>query len=128
MFSVNKYHRSLAIVESLSLNDVNNCNMMQRNAEHLSQKTACLKLAVEMVKPDIDVVKQALVQIHEKKKRDKDKKEKLAGRENDDDLDELLENYKNFDNDMIKEADWKLSSQSVPIEVHVELLKLCFES
>lgn len=31
-FSVNKYHRSLAIVESLSLNDVNNCNMVQRNA------------------------------------------------------------------------------------------------
>lgn len=54
---MNKYHRSLAIVESLSLNDVNNCNLAQRNAEHLTQKTACLKLAIEMVKPDIDVVK-----------------------------------------------------------------------
>lgn len=81
-----------------------------------------------MVKPEIEIIKQALVQIHEKKKRDKDKKEKLASRENDDDLDELLENYKNLDNDMIKESDWKQASYNVPIEVHVELLKLCYES
>jgi len=27
-FSVNKYHRSLAIVESLSLNDAFNCNLV----------------------------------------------------------------------------------------------------
>ena len=58
---MNKYHRSLAMVESLSLNDVNNCNLVQRNAEHLSQKTSCLKLAFEMVKPEIEVIKQALV-------------------------------------------------------------------
>ena len=43
-------------------------------------------------------------------------------------MDELLENYKNLDNEMIKEADWKQASYNVPIEVHVELLKLCFES
>lgn len=125
---MNKYHRSLAIVESLSLNDVSNCNLIQRSALHLTAKASCLKLAFEMVKPEIDVIKQALVQIHEKKKRDKDKKEKLASRENDDDLDELLENYKNLDNEMIKEVDWKAASYNVPIEVHVELLKLCFEA
>lgn len=34
----------------------------------------------------------------------------MQGRENDDDLDEVLENYKNLDNEMIKETDWKLSS------------------
>ncbi len=28
---------------------------------------------------------------------------------------------------MIKERDWKFASYNVPIEVHVELLKLCFE-
>ena len=95
---------------------------------HLTAKASCLKLAFDMVKPEIDVIKQALVQIHEKKKRDKDKKEKLASRENDDDLDELLENYKNLDNEMIKEIDWKSASYNVPIEVHVELLKLCFEA
>lgn len=28
---------------------------------------------------------------------------------------------------MIKEKDWKFASYNVPIEVHVELIKLCFE-
>ena len=56
-----------------------------------------------------------------------EKKEKLASRENDDNLDDMLENYKNLDNEMIKEADWKQASNNVPIEVHVELLKLCYE-
>jgi len=128
VFSVNKYHRSLAIVESLSLNDVNNCNLVRRNAQHLQIKTQCLQLAIGLVKPEIEVVKQALVQIHEKKKRDNEKKEKLAVREHDDGIDELLESYKNLDNEMIKEKDWKQASYNVPIEVHVELLKLCYEA
>lgn len=128
VFSVNKYHRSLAIVESLSLNDVNNFNIVQRSAEHLTLKTACLKLAFEMVKVEIEIVKNSLIQIHEKKKRDKEKKEKLASRDNDDALDDILENYKNLDNEMIKLADWKQASNNVPIEVHVELLKLCYEA
>jgi hypothetical protein len=28
---------------------------------------------------------------------------------------------------MIKEKDWKFASYNVPIEVHVEMIKLCFE-
>lgn len=32
VFSLNKYHRSLAIVESLSLNDVSNCHLIDRDA------------------------------------------------------------------------------------------------
>jgi hypothetical protein len=110
------------------MNDLANCRLVQRNASHLAVKTQCLKLAHELVKPEIDIVRQALVQIHEKKKRDKEKKEKLASKEEDVDLDELLENYKNLDNEMIKEADWKAASQNVPIEVHIELIKLCYES
>ena len=42
-------------------------------------------------------------------------------------VDELLEKYKALDNEMIKEKDWKLASYNVPIEVHVEVLKLCYE-
>ena len=125
---MNKYHRSLAIVECLSMNDLANCRLVQRNATHLAAKTSCLKLAYELVKPEIDIVRQALVQIHEKKKRDKEKKEKLASKEEDVDIDELLETYKNLDNEMIKEADWKAASTNVPIEVHIELIKLCYES
>ena len=29
---------------------------------------------------------------------------------------------------MIKEKEWKAASTNVPIEVHVELIKLCFEA
>lgn len=81
-----------------------------------------------LVKPDIELVKTALIQIHEKKKRDKEKKEKLDAKEPDLNLDDLLEQYKKLDEAMIKEADWKFAAKNVPIEVHVELLKLCYES
>jgi hypothetical protein len=123
-----KYHRSLAIVECLVLNDVSNCHLIQRNAKHLKMKTACLKLAVETVKADITMVREALLQVHDKKKRDKDKKEKFANRTEEDDLDELLDKYKALENEMIKEKDWKQASLNVPIEVHVELLKLSYEA
>jgi hypothetical protein len=42
-------------------------------------------------------------------------------------VDELLERYKILDLEMIKEKDWKFASYNVPIEIHVEILKLCFE-
>ena len=126
-FSLNKYHRSLAIVECLSLNDVSNCNLVQRNALHLDVKKTCLKNIYDLVKNDIEIVKNALVQIHEKKKRDKEKKEKLAAKEVDADIDEILNDYKQKDAEMIKEADWKQAAYNVPIEVHVELLKLSYE-
>lgn len=32
-----------------------------------------------------------------------------------------------LDQEMIKEKDWKFASYNVPIEIHVEMLKLCFE-
>lgn len=48
-------------------------------------------------------------------------------READLNVDELLEKYKCLDSEMIKEKDWKFASYNVPIEVHTELLKLCYE-
>lgn len=86
-------------------------------------------MALDLVKQDIELLKQALIQIHEKKKRDQEKKDKLASKEQNPDVnvDELLEKYKVLDQEMIKERDWKFASYNVPIEVHVELLKLCFE-
>ena len=47
--------------------------------------------------------------------------------EQDVNVDELLEKYKSLDAEMIKEKDWKFASYNVPIEVHVELIKVCFE-
>lgn len=61
VFSMNKYHRSLAIVESLSLNDVNNAHLIDRKALHLELKVACLKTAMDLLMPDIQVVKNALI-------------------------------------------------------------------
>lgn len=57
-----------------------------------------------------------------------EKKEQLMNREADLNVDELLEKYKALDSEMIKEKDWKFASYNVPIEVHVEMLKLCYES
>jgi hypothetical protein len=62
-----------------------------------------------------------------KKKRDREKKDFLMNKEGDTNVDELLEKYKALDGEMIKEKDWKFASYNVPIEIHVEILKLCFE-
>jgi len=50
---MNKYHRSLAIVECLAMNDVSNCHLVDRSAMHLEVKAACLKTSLEFVMPDI---------------------------------------------------------------------------
>lgn len=53
-----------------------------------------LRQVADLVKPDVELVKQALVQVHEKKKRDREKKDKLQNRDPEVDLDELLDKYK----------------------------------
>jgi hypothetical protein len=65
--------------------------------------------------------------VHEKKRRDREKKEKLANRDPEVDLDELLDRYKKMDSEMIPEKDWKFAALAVPIEIHVEVTKLCYE-
>ena len=62
-------------------------------------KTQALKLSLDLVKTDIELLKQALSQIHEKKKRDREKKETLATRDSQPDLnvDEFLERFKVLD-------------------------------
>lgn len=51
----------------------------------------------------------------------------MLNKEADVNVDELLEKYKSLDAEMIKEKDWKFASYNVPIEVHIEMIKLCFE-
>lgn len=62
-------------------------------------KAQSLKLALDLVKTDIDLLKQSLIQIHEKKKRDREKKETLANKDTNPDLnvDEFLEKHKILD-------------------------------
>jgi len=40
----------------------------------------------------------------------------------------LLAKYKEQDMEMIKEKDWKFASYNVPVEVHIEIIKLCYEA
>lgn len=87
---MNKYHRALAIVECLAMNDVNNCRLVDRSAMHFDLKLACLKSCLDLVMPDINIVKNSLIQIHEKKKRDKQKKEMLLERADDENVEALL--------------------------------------
>ena len=86
-----------------------------------------LKQVVDLIKPDVELIKQALVQVHEKKKRDREKKEKLQNRDPEIDLDDLLDRYKQMDAEMIPEKDWKFAATCVPIEIHVEIVKLAYE-
>ena len=126
-FANNKYHRSLAIVECLQTNEPFATSAKARDSKVSQLKTDALKAVIELVKPDVELVKQALIQVHEKKKRDREKKEKLQNRDPEVDLDELLDKYKQMDAEMIQEKDWKFAASCVPIEIHVELVKLAHE-
>lgn len=126
-FANNKYHRSLAIVECLQTNEPFASGEKAAESKISQIKAEALKLAFELVKGDVELVKQALVQVHEKKKRDREKKDKLANRDPDVDLDELLDKYKQMDAEMILEKDWKFAAANVPIEIHVEMVKLTYE-
>lgn len=126
-FANNKYHRSLAIVECLQTNEPFSTSASSRASKVGQIKAEALRQVVEVVKPDVELVKQALVQVHEKKKRDREKKEKLQNRDPEVDLDELLDKYKQMDAEMIQEKDWSFAASCVPIEIHVELVKLAYE-
>ena len=44
------------------------------------------------------------------------------------DLDAMLTKFKDQDMEMIKEKDWKFAAYNVPVEIHIELIKLCAEA
>ena len=68
-------------MECLNTNDLLNCRLVQRSAKIMTVKSQAVKMSIDLVKTDIDLLKQALIQIHEKKKRDREKKETLATRD-----------------------------------------------
>jgi len=80
-----------------------------------------------MLKPDINLCKDGLIQTHEKKRRDKEKKETLAGNTQNIDVDELLEKYWKLDESMLDEKVWRFSSYNVPLEIHIEIIWICYE-
>ena len=95
-FATNKYHRSLAIVECLCTNEPFSSGLTKPDghSKMYEVKKEALKQVLDMIKPDVILVKDALVQVHEKKKRDREKKERLQNRDPEVNLDELLNQYK----------------------------------
>jgi hypothetical protein len=126
-FDSNKYHRCLAAVESLSCNEPKNCRVISNSGLELPWKKPATKLAVDMMKADIGLVKEGLIQTHEKKKRDKQKKEQLVSNEEGLDIDEILEKYRKLDEKMLDEKEWRFAAYNVPLEVHIEVIRNCFE-
>ena len=126
-FDSNKYHWALAVVESLSCNEPKNCRVISNSGIDLPWKKIATKLSVDMMKADINLVKEGLIQTHEKKKRDKEKKEKLVSHEENLDVDEILEKYRKMDEAMIDEKEWRFAAYNVPLEIHIELIRSCFE-
>jgi len=64
-------------LECLCLNDPANFQLVHRNQKQFTIYATATKLVIDLVRPDIDLVKQALIQIHEKRARDKEKKDQL---------------------------------------------------
>jgi len=114
-------------MECLSCNEPKNCRVITNSGLELSWKKTALKFAVDMLKPDINLVKDGLIQTHEKRQRDKEKKEKLTVNDKDLDIDDLLEKYRKLDEAMLDEKVWRFSSYNVPLEIHIELIRNTYE-
>ncbi len=67
-------------------------------------------------------------------KKDAKKEAKKGGKNGKDEpeelptVDSIVEKYKELDGAMIKEKIWKEASRNAPFEIHVELVKLCFQT
>lgn len=65
-FAKDKYHRALCVVESLSTEHPDNCIPVEQKTDKAPWKKDALTLAIQLINPDIEIVKEALIQIHEK--------------------------------------------------------------
>jgi len=52
----------------------------------------------------------------------------LQSRAESEDLDNMLNKFKDQDMEMIKEKDWRFAAYNVPVEIHIEMIKLCAEA
>lgn len=125
----NGYHRSLCAIESLSTEDTENYISIEKKNKVTPWKKDALLQAIEMINPDIEKVKEALIQVHEHKKRAKDQAGATFKSENPEaEVDEMLETHKKFNEDMIKETEWKESSLNAPLEIHIQLIIFAYET
>ena len=83
-------------------------------------------LAYELIIGDIEIVKEALIQIHELKKT-KLESEKVLLDDPDVNIEDLLDRQKQLEKRMIKENDWKFASYNVPLEIHIQFITFSYE-
>ena len=87
-----------------------------------------LTLGIQLINPDIEVVKEALIQIHEKKKMEKEKAGATYKSENPSaEVDEMLATHKKMNDQMIKDKQWMKSSYNAPLEIHIQLIIFAYE-
>ena len=123
-----RYHRSLCAVESLTTESTDNYISIEKKTSGCAWKKEAFMQAVQLINPDIDKVKDALIQIHEHKKRAKDQAGATFKSEDPEaEVDEMLETHKKLTGEMIKDKDWKESSYSAPLEIHIQLIIFAYE-
>ena len=128
-YTKDNYHRALCIVESLTTEEPGNCISIEKKVDKTPWKKTTLPLAVQLINPDIEIVKEALIQIHEKKKNAKEAAENTKKSEDPEaDVDELLATHKQMNEEMIKEKDWKKASHNAPLELHIQLIIFAYET
>jgi hypothetical protein len=127
-FATNRYHRALCIVESLTTNEPGRGIAIQQKVEAFPWKKDALNLGIQLINPDIQIVKEALIQVHEKKKKVKEQNETMRSGNPNINVDEMLASHKQMSNEMIKEKDWKKASSNAPLEIHVQLIIFAYET
>ncbi|CAI2384889.1 unnamed protein product [Moneuplotes crassus] len=125
-FYSNKYHRSLCVVESLTVGDPDRFSPISQNLEGVEWKKEVLIYAIELVIKDIEVVKEALIQRDELKRAKKEKEQVLLN-DPDVNVEELIERHREMQDQMIKDEDWKAASYNVPLDIHIQIITFCFE-
>jgi hypothetical protein len=127
-FPNDRLHRALCVVESLTTEEPGNSITIEKKTNRLPWKRDALSHGIQLINPDIDLVKEALIQIHEQKKKNKEQAEGTMKSEDPEaGIDEMLATHKQMIKEMIKEKDWKKASNSAPLEIHVQLIIFAYE-
>ena len=128
-FPNNRYHRSLSVIESLSTEQPNDSIPIEKKTKNVPWKKDALVQGIQLINPDIEIVKEAMIQIHEQKKKNKEQAETTMKSEDPDaEIDELLATHKKIHSEMIKESQWKQASYSAPLEIHIQLIIFAYET
>ena len=67
-FEKDKYYRSLRIVESFTTNEPSHSILIEQKVEQVPWKRDALNSTMQIINPDIETVKEALIQIMNKRK------------------------------------------------------------